>query len=277
MGRVDLHVHSTASDGECAPADVVHRAHDAGLDAIALTDHDTVGGLESAAAGSVDLGVRVVAGCEFSVSSDWGEMHLLAYFLPIDHPELGAFLQLQRARRAARGIKMVERLNGVGVDVTEDEVLSEAAGATLGRPHVARALVRRGTVEDVREAFRKYLGRSRPAFVPKQLPTLAEVVSFVRRLGGVSCAAHLGSQANKRAVKILKSYGVDALEILHPAHDDATVKRLDSWARTFGLLRTGGSDWHGDSTARPALGSLDVPSEWLDRIEELHEEREKEQ
>jgi predicted metal-dependent phosphoesterase TrpH len=273
----DLHLHSTASDGTHTPADVARRAAAAGLGTIALTDHDTVAGVDQARAEGSGLGLRVIAGCEFSVAAPWGELHLLAYFLPVGRPELAAFLEAQRAQRTDRMREIVRRLSGAGVAVTLEEVGEEAGGGALGRPHAARRLVARGLVADVGEAFDRYLRRGRPAYVPKVLPPLAEVTQLVRGLGGVTSAAHLKERATRAAVRRLQRAGVDAIEVRHPSHDAALEQRIGALAESLGLLRTGGTDWHGDAEVaaegRAPLGAITIPDEWVDELERLHRTR----
>jgi len=271
---VDLHVHSTASDGHESPAETVRRAHAAGLAAIALTDHDTLAG---AAAVAEDPGpVRVVAGCEFSVAASWGEMHLLAYFLPLHDATLEAFLLDQRARRRARGVEIVGRLNRLGVSLDYEDVEAQAGNAAMGRPHVARALVARRAVADINAAFERYLAAGRPAFVPKVLPSVTEVLALVRSVGGVTSAAHLNERGTLATISDLAAAGLDAVEVRHPSHADRTEQRIARAAASCGLLFSGGSDWHGDAgrrSERGALGSLNVPGAWLDGLEELHVRR----
>ena len=165
---IDLHMHSTASDGVLPPAGVVRRAAELGLGAIALTDHDTVDGVAEARRRGSVLGVRVVSGCEFSTAAPWGEMHVLGYFLPADDPTLNAFLVRCREDRVRRAREMVEGLQAWGVDVSFEDVAAEAGDAAIGRPHLARVLVRLGKVASVEDAFREWLGRGRPAYVEKR-------------------------------------------------------------------------------------------------------------
>jgi predicted metal-dependent phosphoesterase TrpH len=270
LSVVDLHVHSTASDGTASPRAVVQRAAAVGLSAIALTDHDTVDGVEEALAASRELSMRVVAGCEFSVAARWGEMHLLGYFLPADAPQLNRFLEEQREKRRVRAVEIVTRLTRSGIAVTVEQVLEQADGGAVGRPHVARVLVARGVVPNISVAFTKYLGRGRPAFVPKELPSVVQVTRLVRRVGGLTSAAHLKDRAVRPVLRELKGQGVDAVEAVHPAHDQLTMNRIVELANDIDMLVTGGSDWHGDATAeeRAALGALDVPIAWLQRMEE---------
>ena len=272
---IDLHVHSTASDGEIAPADVVRHAADSGLETIALTDHDTIDGVEEATSAGAKLGIRVVPGCEFSVGVSWGEMHLLGYFLPADNADLAEFLEDQRDMRLRRARRMVDRLRRLGQKVTLDDVLAEAMHGAVGRPHVARALVRQGEVGSVNQAFLKYLRSGRPAFVPKELPSIEEVTGIIRQLGGVSSAAHLASRATPAVLVELRERGLDAVEARHPSHDEVRSQRIEQWADAAGLLKTGGTDWHGPSEEpdRAPLGGIVVPEEWLRDMESLHQER----
>ena len=269
-------MHSTASDGACTPADVVVRAAAAGLTVIALTDHDTLGGIPEAVAAGAAHGLRVIPGCEFSVRAGWGEMHLLAYFLPPDDASVGGFLQDQRDKRLTRASRMVTALGRVGVELSVDEVLTEAGAGAVGRPHVARALVRRGYVDDVPDAFRRYIGWRRPAFVPKELPAVEAVTSLVRQAGGVTSAAHLGDRATRRSIARLRRQGVDAIEARHPLHDTVRAAQIEDLAVGAGLLCSGGTDWHGEPVGeanRAPLGSIVVPEAWLEGLERLHHER----
>jgi predicted metal-dependent phosphoesterase TrpH len=267
---VDLHVHSNASDGSLPPEAVVERARGAGLCAIALTDHDTLAGIPAAITAGERLGVRVVGGCEFSVSAPWGEMHVLGYFLPGESAALESFLERCRADRVRRGREMCDRLQRLGVDLDFDDVLRESLGGAVGRPHVARAIVRKGGAVDVSQAFDRFIGRGRPAFVDKVLPRFGEVVTVVHGVRGLVSVAHLKDRGTRSFIERLKQEGLDAIETRHPSHDPDLRARLTDVALRFGLLRTGGSDWHGDPApgeSHGALGSQEVPLEWLDRLE----------
>jgi predicted metal-dependent phosphoesterase TrpH len=271
-GTVDLHVHSTASDGGLTPEAVVERARAAGLAAIALTDHDTVAGVPAAVAAGEQIGLRVVGGCEFSSAAPWGEMHVLGYFLPSHSPELESFLERCRADRVRRAREMVTRLQGLGVRLDFDAVLLQAKGGAVGRPHVARAIVRQGGATDVSNAFDRFIGRGRPAFVDKNLPTFREIAELVHSVRGVVSVAHIKERGTRSFLERLKREGLDAVETRHPSHDPELRARLTESALRLGLLRSGGSDWHGDpepGETHGALGSQEVPLEWLDRLEEL--------
>jgi predicted metal-dependent phosphoesterase TrpH len=275
--RADLHLHSTASDGACPPAEVARRAVAAGLAAVALTDHDTTAGVAEARTAGERLGLTVITGCEFSVAAPWGELHLLAYCLPEDDPDLNAFLATQRTQRTTRMHEIVRRLNAAGIGVESTEVEAVAGGAAVGRPHVARVLVTRRVVRDLPEAFERYLGQGRAAYVPKRLPTITDVTRLIGRLGGVTSAAHLKDRGTAVTLARLRQAGVDGVEVRHPAHDRETQDRLAALARDCAMLPTGGTDWHGDVEAtvrdRAPLGTINVPLEWLDDIERLHRGR----
>jgi hypothetical protein len=271
-GLVDLHVHSTASDGSLPPARVVERAHGVGLAAIALIDHDTVAGVPAAVEAGGRLGLRVVGGCEFSSAAPWGEMHVLGYFLPSDSPELESFLERCRADRVRRAREMVTRLQRLGVALEYDDVLHQSKGAAVGRPHVARAIVTQGSAIDVSDAFDRYIGRGRPAFVDKTLPAFREITELVHSVRGMVSVAHLKERGTRSFLERLKREGLDAVETRHPSHYPELRARLTDIALRLGLLTTGGSDWHGDpepGETHGALGSQDVPLEWLERLEEL--------
>lgn len=247
---------------------VLQRARDAGLAAIALTDHDTLAGLPEAVAAGERLGVRVVCGCEFSVRVSWGEMHLLGYCIQPSDPSIEAFLENARRGRHERALKMVEHLRAWGVDITEEDVITEAAGAALGRPHVARALVRRGKVPDIQAAFEQFLGQGRRAYVEKALPPFAEVAALVHAAGGVVSAAHLRDRGTRAVLAALKAEGLDAVEVRHPRHPPDVSAHLSDLATVLGLLKTGGTDWHGDEhDDGRTLGSSAVPLEWLEKLE----------
>jgi len=253
---------------------VARRAHEVGLAAIALTDHDTLSGVEAASTAGRALGVRVVAGCEFSVRAVWGELHLLAYFLPSEDPALDGFLTEARAARERRGAQMVEKLQRMGVEIDLEDLAFQVGEGAVGRPHVARALVDAGVVNDFEEAFARFLGRGRPAFVDKPLPQLREVTDLVHGVRGLVVAAHLGERGQGPLLRAFQADGLDGVEVRHPSHSKPTQNRLLKLARQLDLAISGGSDWHGedDLDTHAPLGGMEVPSEWLDALEQRREQ-----
>jgi 3',5'-nucleoside bisphosphate phosphatase len=275
MACVDLHCHSTASDGECPPAEVVQRAKKAELAAIALTDHDTTAGVAEAVRAGAASGVRVICGCEFSTRAPWGELHLLGYFLDPEHAGLQTFLVETRAARRRRGEQMVSKLQQLGVDIDLADLEEQVGAGAVGRPHVARALVERGASADINEAFERYLGRGRVAYVEKPLPTLARVTTLVHEVGGLAVAAHLGDHGSEGQIREFQAQGLDGIEVRHPSHAPVTEARLTRLAERLGLGMSGGSDWHGDSEfgdSHAPLGGLDIPLAWLERLEKRRAE-----
>lgn len=251
---------------------MAQRAHAVGLVAIALTDHDTTDGVAAAALEAAKLGVRVIAGCEFSVRAPWGELHLLAFFLPPGDERLQTFLRDTRAARRRRGEQIVAKLQELGVPIELEDVQAQVGSGdgALGRPHVARALVDCGASEDISDAFRHYLGRGRAAYVEKPLPTLTQVTALVHSVGGLTAAAHLGDHGSEGQIRQFQDEGLDAIEVRHPSHAPAVEQRLVRIAERLGLGISGGSDWHGDSEyghTHAPLGGMQVPAEWLEQLE----------
>ncbi len=264
---VDLHTHSTASDGTLAPGQVIEAAASCGLKALALTDHDTVGGVVAAREAGARLGVRIVAGVELSAFQDDHEVHVLALHLS-QLETLEKKLQELRAQRYTRAEKIVDKLNALGVPITLDEVLVQSNGGAVGRPHVARALIARGVVHDFRDAFQRYLGGNGSAFVPKDRLSIEDAIAIAHEAGALAIWAHPGDGGRRERLEPLVAAGLDGIEIRHPGHSGEDIKRLQALADFFGLVPSGGSDWHGASEGPRRLGMMNVPSDWLDRQDE---------
>lgn len=261
---VDLHVHSTASDGSRAPADVVQEAKRVGLAAIALTDHDTVDGVAEAANAGSAIGVRVVPGVELSAVEGDVETHILGLHLS-DTSELEARLVALRDMRRTRAERIVQRLNELGVRIAMADVLEQAAGGAIGRPHVARAMIADGWAVDFRDAFDRYLGNGKPAFVSKDRLAVSDAIELIHRAGGLAILAHPAQAGTRERVQAFVALGIDGVEVRHPSHSSEDAARLAALVEHFGLVPSGGSDWHGSGEGPRTLGAMRVPAEWLSR------------
>ena len=257
-------MHSTASDGALPPEQVVAAAVSAGLAAIALTDHDTMAGVDAAITAGNVAGIRVVRGVELSAHNGANEIHVLA--LHVSRPEpIEASLTMFRATRELRAASIVKLLNGLGIAVTLESVMAEAAGGSVGRPHIARAMIRVGAVKDLREAFDRYLAAGRPAYVPKERLEIRDAIALAHSAGAIAVWAHPGSDCRRAKLEPLIEMGLDGIEIRHPSHNGEDVKRLTALCDFFGLLPSGGSDWHGAPEGPRSIGCMHVPAEWLER------------
>ena len=251
--RIDLHSHSTASDGTDPPAEVMRRARAAGLDVVALTDHDTLAGHGPARA-ALPAGLTLVPGLELSCRLDGHSVHLLGYHPDPAHPGLAAELRAITADRLRRGREMVARLRELGVGISWQQVATLAGGGVVGRPHIARAMVAAGAIADPAEAFTPaWIGTGGRAYVGRYAPDPAAAVRLIRAAGGVSVLAHpaaatRGWTVPDEAVAALAAAGLAGLEVSHPDHDHSQRLRLAALAASLGLAASGGSDDHGSLT-----------------------------
>jgi len=258
---IDLHTHSTASDGTLAPAELADLAAETGLSAIALTDHDTLAGVAAAAARGQERGVEVVPGIELGL--EWekaGSMHMLGYFTSPEDAQLGEKLERLLRIRQERAQRIVERLRGLGIEITFERVDEISGGNSVGRPHVARALVEAGAVASVGEAFERYLSQGRPAYVQREMLGPEQGIGLIKSAGGVAVLAHpatlkLGWKSFAACLEELKGYGLDGIEVVWSGHNPRQRERFGELAQELGLLATGGSDFHGDTKPDIKLGS----------------------
>ena len=261
---VDLHTHSTASDGSRAPADVIREAKRIGLVALALTDHDTIDGIAEAAAMGAELGVRIIPGIELSAVEGESETHILGLHLR-DTRQMEAELVALRDMRRARAARIVQRLNELGVRIELSSVLEQAAGGAVGRPHVARAMIAEGWAVDFRDAFDRYLGNGRPAYVSKERLAAADAIALIHRAGGLAVLAHPSHTGTRERIESFVKQGIDGVEVRHPSHSAEDVARLLALVEHFSLVPSGGSDWHGAADGPRTLGMMKVPIDWLNR------------
>jgi len=260
---IDLHTHTTASDGRCTPAELVARAAAAGVTVLSVTDHDTVAGYQAAAAVSATAGVELVPGIEITAIVEGADVHVLGYFIDVHSPRLLAFLAEQRRRRIDRVRQIIDRLAGHGIVLDSDAILQpglDDPGITSGRPWVARALVAGGHVADSNQAFDRWLGRGRPAFVPRLGVTPKEVVARIHEARGIASLAHPGLVDRDEWLPGFAADGLDALEAYHSDHDSSATGHYLSMAARLGLCVTGGSDYHADESHGSAgPGSVSLP------------------
>jgi predicted metal-dependent phosphoesterase TrpH len=261
---VDLHTHTTASDGAATPTELVDRARAVGLAAVALTDHDTVAGVADARAAGARVGLAVIAGVELSAVDGDREVHVLGLHLD-DTGALEPLLVELRDARRRRADAMVGALRGLGVGVTLDTVLAEAGAGAVGRPHVARALIAGGWVRDQREAFDRYLGSGRPAYVVKQRLPLSDAIQMLHAAGGIAVLAHPGRDGTRARLEAAQRVGLVGVEVRHPGHNAEDEARLRALADYLQLVPSGGSDWHGATEGTRVLGSMRVPAAWAER------------
>jgi len=264
--RVDLHTHTTASDGLLAPEALVRLAKEAGVAVLAVADHDTTDAVDAALAAGRQLGVEVIPAVEINTDVDDTEVHILGYFL--DH-HLGwfqEFLTRLRDGRVNRAAKMVEKLKTLGISIQFERVRALADGA-VGRPHVARALLEAGVVKTTGEAFEKYIGRNGPAYVERMKLTPQEAVAVILRAGGVPVLAHPGWGVPDGMIPALVTAGLEGLEVYYPDHTPAMLEHYLEVAARHRLLVTGGTDFHGgDLATKVTVGSQYVPPDAVDRL-----------
>lgn len=268
MGRVDLHLHTTYSDGSLSPRETVEMAAARGVRILAITDHDELGGVSKAQAAGAGLGVTVISGVEINTDVGREDVHILGYGFPSDSPVMRETLRALRAGRLERTKKMLARLADLGYPLELERVLEIAGHGSIGRPHVAQALVDAGYVGSREEAFDRLIGRKCRAYVPRAPYRPEDAIATIHRAGGIASLAHPGKLGDPlRFIRKLKEAGLDALEAYHSDHPPATTERLLRWAEQYGLGVTGGTDSHGPHSARAVpIGAVDVPDavgEWV--------------
>jgi len=265
--KVELHCHSTASDGTLTPGELVDRALREGLEALAITDHDTLAAFEPARRAASGYRLEVVPAVEINCEEGDQDVHILGYYL--DHtsgPLLETLGSLQQARVRRMG-EILVRLQELGVPVRADRVLAFASGQSVGRPHVARAMVEAGHVADLPAAFDLFLGQGQPAFVPRRNLRPVQAIQLVQEAGGVAVLAHPGQIGDENLVRALAAAGLQGLEAFHPSHPPLLCQHYLELARSLGLLVTGGSDYHGpEHRHKVDLGGVWLPQEAFPRL-----------
>ncbi len=261
--RYDLHCHSNASDGVLSPVQLVRRAAAAGLDGLALTDHDTVAGIAEAMEAAEHLGIELIPGIELSIQAGERDIHMLGYWIDHEDPDLVASLAELGDMRRSRAERMVAKLVAMGLELHYDDVLEQAGEGNPGRPHVAKALLARGQIRNLEEAFVRLIGDDGPAYVPKSLMNVERGFSLLTRHRAVPVFAHPALCDYEALLPEFLSRGLVGLEVNHPKHSKPERQRLAAHCKRLNLLATGGSDFHMPGAASRALGAEGVAGDQL--------------
>ena len=265
MPMIDLHSHTTASDGQHTPSELVRLAAEAGVTHLAITDHDTVAGITEGMDAATARGLTLIPGIELSAFVGDREVHILGHFIRPDHDELGNLSEALRTQRRARMEQMIQKLNALGVLMSIDHVLSIAGDAHLGRPHLARALVERGICSSTKDAFDRFLANGRPGFVDRERITAERAISLVRQAGGAATVAHPAvSQVTAEELRSLRNAGLSGLEVFHADQKPAMRAKYLAIANDLDLVPTAGSDFHGEKVAPGRhLGTANMEMRYL--------------
>jgi predicted metal-dependent phosphoesterase TrpH len=260
MQKADLHVHTNASDGLLSPKEVVQWAARKRIKAVAITDHDTVKGIDEAILESKGTEVEVVPGIEFSAEFNDEEIHILGYYLDYKAERLTKLLQEIHNSRHNRATEIIDKLNSIGVHITLEQVEAIADNGIIGRPHIARALIESGYIQNIKEAFDKYIGKGKAAYVDRYKITCKEAIDLIKDLGGVSVLAHPGLLRDTSIISSIFGMGLNGIEVYHTKHTAETITKMLCIAHARKLIITGGSDCHGMLTNNePILGNV-----WVD-------------
>jgi predicted metal-dependent phosphoesterase TrpH len=264
----DLHVHTTFSDSTLTPEEVIHECLWHGVDAVAITDHDSVEGVRRAEEAGAKVGIRVIPGAELTAYGDALEIHIVGLFVDMENVALAELLKRSRDERRVRVFEIVRRLSELGVEITAEEVFKIAGDGAPGRPHVARTLKDRGHVETIQDAFKLYIGNERPANVQKYKLTVLQAITAIHDAGGTSVVAHPGARLSDVTVRDLVKTGVDAIEAFHPLHSYTKEHKYLQMADDLGALVSGGSDSHGIAREWARIGVIKVAPEFVEQLED---------
>jgi predicted metal-dependent phosphoesterase TrpH len=266
QGKIDLHIHTTCSDGFYTPEEIVEKAKELNLTSISITDHDSVDAIKRASEYAKKLGIEVISGVE--LSSDFGEneVHILAYFIDLENEELERYLQFFRTERLKRAERIIKKLNNLGFGLTMDDIILKAKNSAIGRPHIAQALLEKEYVRTYYEAFNKYIGNGCPAYEKKVHISPRSAFKIINDAGGLSFIAHPGFMKDN-VLKELIEAGVDGIEVIHPSHNHQLIKFYRGIVNEYFLLESGGSDFHGGKRDDHAnLGSYFVSPNVVDAM-----------
>jgi predicted metal-dependent phosphoesterase TrpH len=266
--RADLHTHTTFSDGLLSPDDLMEKVSAAGLTSVAVTDHDTVEGLVPARAAAEKRNINFIPGIEISAVETSREVHILGYFFDQENSTLKDYSTAVFATRLDRVGRIVERLSELGIGLDYDSIVESSGPGTIGRPHVAQAMVDSNHVSNTREAFKRYLRNGGPAFVASKKIDAVEAIAMIAQAGGIAVLAHPGHWVADSTIMKLIRHGLHGIEVVHPSHDASLVRYYRELAQEFVLLQTGGSDYHGPRTDQDeTIGRYYVGQKELDRLQ----------
>lgn len=266
MKFADLHIHTDFSDSTFSPEEVAAHAGEKGLSAIAICDHDCVDGIEPCEKAASPLGIEVISGIELTVEKEDAEIHILGYFIDRKVEWFQNRLKAMRESRISRVYEMVEKLNALGINVKVEDVFRLAGRGSVGRLHLAQAMLKTGKVKSFREVFGKYIGFQKPCYVPHVKFSPQEAIEFILKDGGVPVLAHPGIMNKDEYIPELVGYGLKGIEAYHTDHSSGVVKHYEELAEEYGLLTTGGSDCHGMGKGRVLIGTVRIPYELVEKL-----------
>lgn len=272
MSRADLHVHTSASDGRFSPSEIIHKAAELGISVIAISDHDTVDGVAPALeAAKAFPELMVIPAVEISTYAPSGEVHVLGYFVDYTNTELLDTLERFKHSRRERAQKMINRLAGLGIHIDWQRVQELAGGESIGRPHIAQAMLEKGYISSLLEAFEKYIGEGKPAYLPRDKVTPAQAVKLILQASGLPVLAHPLTVHNMESLLAeLKSAGLVGLEVYYDNYNSEEIHLLTNLANKYNLILTGGSDYHGlNIVTEPMLGSINLPDKAIKQLLDL--------
>ena len=276
MGQVDLHIHTTASDGKFSPEAIVSKAAALGLTIIALADHDSTDGIAPAPeVAKVYPGLQVIPAVEINTDVPRGEVHILGYFVDYGNRELKTTLEKLRRSRVARAQGMIAKLGNLGIHITWQRVKEIAGNGAIGRPHLAQAMLEKGYTSSIKEAFIKYIGRDGPAYVERKKIMPLEATELVLRVSGLPVLAHPLTDSDPEQLTVqLKAVGLVGIEVYYDGYSAEERRQLKNLADKYNLIATGGSDYHGlDDASETMIGSAEVPLEAAEQLITLAQER----
>lgn len=270
MGKVDLHVHTTFSDGNLSPWEVVEKGYNKKLQALGITDHDTMQGISGAQTAGRKFGIEIIPGFEFSTDYEGNELHILGYYCKQDNINLIEMLNTVKSSRFDRMVAMVEKIKKLGLKIDLSDILNTVKGDIFGRPHLAAVLCQKGYCKSSREAFERYIGKGCPAYVERFKVNTFEGIDMIVRAGGIPVLAHPGIYGADEMIPSLKNGGLSGIEVFHPDHDLDAIFRYKKIASDYNLIITGGSDFHGEEIGSASqLGNVTVGYSCVEKMKSI--------